>query len=81
MEAYKFEVTVQENGIIEIPEIAQFANQEVEIFIMLKTKAKIRTGRDHIVEEFLDKWRGLLKGVDPDELKLQYLQEGTGSTE
>ncbi|HMQ53255.1 MAG TPA: hypothetical protein PKE64_25205 [Anaerolineae bacterium] len=78
MEAYKFEVKVQENGIIEIPEISRFANQEVEIFIMLKPKTKIETTREKAVEKFLDKWQGFLKGGDPDELKGQYLQEKYG---
>lgn len=78
MEAYKFEVTVQENGIIEIPEISQFANQEVEIFIMVKAKAENKPDLEKNVDRFLDKWRGALKGVDPDALKLQYLREKYG---
>lgn len=78
MEAYKFEVMVQENGIIEIPEISQFANQKVEILIMVKPKAEIKTDPEKTVEKFLDKWRGRLKDVDPDALKLQYLQEKYG---
>ena len=73
MEAYKFEVKVQENGIIEIPEISQFANEEVEIFIIVKPKSKTKIAPNQAVEHFLDKWSGLLKDVAPDELKLQYL--------
>ncbi len=75
MEAYKFEVKIKENGVIEIPEISQFANQEVEIFIMLKPEAKTKPLLEQTVKQFLNKWRGLLKDVDPDELKLQYLRE------
>ena len=78
MEAYKFEVKVQEKGIIEIPEIAQFANQEVEIFIMVKPTEEVKIPLKQHVDQFLDKWRGLLKGFDADELKLQYLQEKYG---
>jgi len=77
MEAYKFDVKIQKNGIIEIPEISRFANQEVEVFIMLKPQAEIKADSE-TVENFLTKWRGLLKNLDPDKLKLGYLQEKYG---
>ncbi len=77
MEAYKFDVKIQKNGIIEIPEISRFANQEVEVFITLKPRAEIKV--DHkTVDNFLAKWRGLLQDFDPDKLKLGYLQEKYG---
>lgn len=75
MEAYKFEVVVQEDGIIKIPEISQFANQEVEIVILVKSKVEIKSKPEKMIEKFLNKWSGVLKDVDPDGLKLQYLQE------
>ena len=37
MEAYKFETTVLENGIIQIPEISKYKNQKIEVFIVLKS--------------------------------------------
>lgn len=77
MEAYKFDVKIQKNGVIEIPEISQFADQEAEVFIMLKSKAEIKANLE-AVEKFLTKWRGLLKDADPDKLKLDYLQEKYG---
>ena len=40
MEAYKFETTVLENGIIKIPEISKYKNQDIEIFIILKPQIK-----------------------------------------
>lgn len=36
MEAYKFETTVLENGMIKVPEFSKFVNQKIEIFIILK---------------------------------------------
>ncbi len=61
MEAYKFETTVQKNGIIRIPEISRFANREVEVFIMLKPETGLHPERSQDVQQFLSKWRGLLE--------------------
>ena len=78
MEAYKFDVKVQENGVLQIPEISRFADQEVEVFILLKTKGDVNISFEQSGTQFLDKWRGLLKGAHPDDLKSQYLQEKYG---
>ena len=75
MEAYKFETMIQENGIIQIPEIARFAHQEAEIFIVVKPKTILWTERLQEIEEFLDKWGGILRDSNPDDLKAEYLQE------
>ena len=78
MKAYKFETTVQENGIIQIPEMARLAYQRVEIFVVVSPSAEQQTRQVQTVDAFLDKWRGFLRGLDLDELKLQYLQEKYG---
>ena len=75
MEAYKFETTVEENGIIRIPEISQFAHCDVEIFLVFKyPEHPHETARQRRVEQFLDKWTGALKGSEPDEAKRDYLR-------
>ncbi len=75
MEAYKFETIVRENGVIQIPEMAGLAHQRVEVFIVVPSPAIQETKPSQSIEAFLDKWRGFLKGCDPDELRSQYLQE------
>jgi hypothetical protein len=75
MQAYKFETMVQKNGIIQIPEIARLAHQRVEVFVVVRPDIEQETEKLQAVEIFLDKWQGFLKGLDPDELKSQYLQE------
>lgn len=75
MEAYKFETIVLQGGTFHIPECARFANQSVEVFVVLKTPAKQLQEPSQSIEEFLNKWTGFLGGVDPDALKCQYLQE------
>ena len=78
MEAYKFETIIQENGIIQIPEIAKFAHRQVEILVLVHPTTEQETGKMQAVQDFIDKWRGVLKDSDPDELKSQYLQEKYG---
>lgn len=75
MEAYKFDTTVLQGGTFRIPECARFANRPVEVFVVLKTPEEQRHEPSQSIEEFLDKWTGFLGDVDPDALKLQYLQE------
>ena len=75
MEAYKFETRVLQDGTFRIPELARFANQPVEVFVVLKTPEKAQHQPTQTIEEFLAKWTGFLGDVDPDELKYRYLQE------
>lgn len=78
MQTYRFETEIQENGIISIPEIAQFANQQIELVIVIKTEPQQAELRKQQVNLFLHKWVGILKGFDTDELKAQYLREKYG---
>lgn len=75
MEAYKFETTVLQGGTFRIPECARFANQPVEVFVVLKMPEEPQYAPSQSIEEFLNKWTGFLGDVDPDALKHQYLQE------
>lgn len=74
MEALKFDVKIQKNGVIEIPEISQFADQDAEVFIMLKSGSEMKASQSAI-EYFLTRWGGVLKDADPDDLKSSYLQD------
>lgn len=78
MEAYKFEATIQPDGVIQIPEISQFAHRAVDIFILLKPEPATHAPDPQAIQSLLDSLRGVLKDVAPDELdnlKEQYLQE------
>ena len=73
MEAYKFKTTVLRNGVIKLPEISQYADRQVEVFVVIKQSAN--TGQKRSMKQFLEKWTGFLQGTAPDDLKLQYLTE------
>ncbi len=78
MEAYKFETTIQENGVIRIPEMSRWAQQHVEVFIVIDPADKQQNQTKLSLGTFLERWQGFLKGYDPDQLRAQYLQEKYG---
>ncbi len=77
MEAYKFETTIQKDGVIQIPEIAELVHQRVEVFVVINPTDQEETTKQpsQSMKAFLNKWRGVLRDSDPDELKSRYLQE------
>jgi hypothetical protein len=75
MDTYKFEVKVQEDGTIRIPELAGLAHQRVDVFVVVQSTFQAEEDELKSVERFVNKWRGLLRDFDTAELRLQYLQE------
>ena len=73
---YKYETMVQANGLIRIPKMTSLAQQRVEIVIRPLQSQETKSPQD--AKAFVEKWRGILKDADPDELKYQYLQEKYG---
>lgn len=73
MEAYKFETTIQQDGIIHIPSIAPLAHHQAEVFIIVTPP--VARPQAEMVTTFLAKWRGFLKDAEPRHLKEAYLQE------
>jgi len=78
MEAYKFKTKIKDKGIIQIPEIARFANQAIEVFIVVNPKKHSVERKKEALNHFLETWTGIIEGANPDELKAQYLEEKYG---
>ena len=74
MEAYKFETTVLENGIIKVPQFEEYANRKIEVFVVFVPQA-IEEEQKSSVDEFLEKWTGFAKNINPDTEKYNYLME------
>jgi len=74
MEAYKFATTVLENGIIKIPELKDYADQKVEVFVVLKPKKNIEPS-NKTMDDFFIKWAGAFSIVQTDDVKYNYLIE------
>ena len=78
MEAYKFETTIQQGGVIQIPEMSRWTHQRVQVFVVISPPAAPETELAPSIAAFLDRWRGFLKGCDAEQLRGQYLQEKYG---
>ena len=74
MEAYKFATTILENGIIKIPELRGYADQEVEVFVVLKPKKNIKLVNKKM-DDFLVKWAGIFTIAQTDDVKYNYLMD------
>lgn len=78
MEAYKFNTVVKKRGIIQIPEIAPLENQNIEVFIVVKSKKTSDKSKRNALNRFLEEWTGVIEGADPEALKAQYIEEKYG---
>ena len=58
--------------------MAKLEQERVEVFVVISPINMPETKPSQSVATFLNKWRGILKGYDPDKLKNQYLQEKYG---
>ncbi|GAB1450068.1 hypothetical protein MASR2M47_01240 [Draconibacterium sp.] len=74
METLKFDTLVRENGILKIPELKDYVNQNVEVFIVLNpVKIKKRSAQD--LSDFFEKWTGYFKEITTDDVKYNYLMD------
>lgn len=75
MEAYKFKTKVSADGTIVVPEGFDVKNKEVEVIILDEIK---QSEQRKSMKSFLDKYSGILKGIDPDKAKEEYFKEKHG---
>ncbi len=71
MEALKFETTILENGIIQIPEIAKYKNQKVQIFVIPENflLEKSEKSNEQYIEEFINTWVGKFSVIETDDIR------------
>ncbi|NOX48689.1 MAG: hypothetical protein GXO89_17105 [Chlorobi bacterium] len=74
MEAYKFETTVLENGIIKVPQFEKYTNRKIEVFVVFLPQI-IEKEQKTSIDGFLKEWTGFAKGIDPDTEKYDYLMK------
>ena len=74
MEAYKFETTVLENGMIKVPQLDKYKDQQIEIFIIFKPHTQNKKQKIS-ADDFLKKWTGFIPELDTETEKYNYLME------
>lgn len=74
MEAFKFETTVLENGMIRVPEFEKYKNKQIEIFVVFKPEIQKEKSKIS-ADEFLANWTGFAKGINPEDEKYNYLMK------
>ena len=74
MEAYKFETTILEDGMIQVPEFKKYKNKHIEIFVIFKPQINEKKSKIS-ADEFLEKWTGFAKGINAEDTKYNYLME------
>lgn len=74
MEAYKFATTVLQNGVLKIPELKDYADQKVEVFVVIKSKKNIKSNFKKM-DDFFEKWAGTFSVSHTDDVRYNYLME------
>ncbi len=71
MEAYKFETTVLDNGVIQIPEMAKYKNKKVQVFLIPEYSIQEGNKQNNIqhVEEFINTWVGYFSDIETDDIR------------
>jgi hypothetical protein len=68
MEAFKFETTILENGMIKIPNFQKFKSKKVEVLILYKIENEQEI-KENEAEEFINKWFGYFPVIETDDIR------------
>ncbi len=69
MEAYKFETTVLENGMIQIPNYQDLKSKNVEVVLLVKSSTTELKSKQQEIKAFVDKWYGFFPEIDTDDIR------------
>ncbi len=69
MEAYKFETTVLENGMIQIPNYQKLKSKKVEVVLRVKQSEIEIKSKKQKVQEFVDKWYGFFPEINIEDIR------------
>jgi len=68
MEAVRFETTILDNGMIQIPNFQKMKSKKVEVVILYKPENE-QDIKEKEAEEFINKWFGYFPLIDSDQAR------------
>jgi len=68
MGAYKFETTILENGMIQVPDFQKLKSKKVEVLILYKNEPE-QDIKEKEAEEFINKWFGYFPIIETDDIR------------
>jgi hypothetical protein len=68
MEAYRFEATIFENGMIQVPNFKKIKSRNVEVLLLFKTEIEQET-KEKEVREFINKWFGYFPEIETEDIR------------
>ena len=71
MQTYKFDTHIDNNGVIILPENLNLKDLDVNVIISINNNEK----NEYTIDDFVNEWKGVLSGIDPDKAKYDYLME------
>jgi len=74
METLRFDTLVRKNGVLKIPALENYVDQNVEVIVVVKGQNQIPTAKNDI-STFLEKWTGFFEDITTDDIKYNYLME------
>ena len=75
MNAYKFDVTVGQDGSIHLPYLSELENQDVEVIIVPGYDREKHVKQDNAGVDFVNTWSGILsEEIDPNS-RLEFISE------
>ncbi len=70
MEAYKFETTILDNGMIQVPNYQKLKSKNVEVVLLIKQQPEVELkSKNQEIQEFVDKWYGFFPEIDIDDIR------------
>jgi len=75
MNAYKFDITVGNDGSLHLPFLSELSNQDVEVIIVPGSEKIINSQQSKAGMDFVDRWSGFITENQDTVSRIDYLSE------
>ena len=74
MNAYKFEVRIGDDGVINLPNLLNLVNQDAEVIVVPKEKT-LSYNKEKKAYKFIEKWSGFLPVGENASSRIDFVRE------